>query len=465
MPNIFAYLVLASWPGVSLWLFARLSVERALIWTIVGGYMVLPPTASFDLPVVPALDKYGIANLSALMGCLIYAGRRSIALPRSPLICLLLAAFVFSPLATTLTNEDALYIGIGALPGLRLYDAASILVSQLLFVLPFFLAQNLLRTPGAHRDQLKIFIAGALIYSVPMLIEIRLSPQLNTWIYGFFQHSFAQMMRSGGFRPIVFMPHGLWLAFFIMTATVAAATLSRDNTDNSRSRWLLATGYLFVLLFLCKSLASLVYALVLLPLVLMAPVRIVLMTSLGFAAVALSYPILRGSDLVPVVQLLNWAESINVDRAQSLAFRFTNEDMLLSKANERPIFGWGTWGRNLIYDLQTGENISVTDGRWIIVIGTFGWLGYLAEFGLLTAPIFALFMTSRRNAIPAVVAATALLLGINLIDMLPNATLLPITWMMAGGLLGYVECNAVEEPNSSAPIPERSVIRPLNSIL
>ena len=47
-----------------------------------------------------------------------------------------------------------------------------------------------------------------------MLVEVRLSPQINTWIYGFFQHDFIQMMRYGGFRPIVFLPHGLWVAFF-----------------------------------------------------------------------------------------------------------------------------------------------------------------------------------------------------------------------------------------------------------
>ena len=42
MPNTTAYLVLAAWPCVALVLFRRLPVERALIWTLLGGYLVLP---------------------------------------------------------------------------------------------------------------------------------------------------------------------------------------------------------------------------------------------------------------------------------------------------------------------------------------------------------------------------------------------------------------------------------------
>ena len=32
-----------------------------------------------------------------------------------------------------------------------------------------------------------------------------------------------------------------------------------------------------------------------------------------------------------------------------------------------------------------------------------------------------------------------LLLAFNIIDMLPNATLIPFTWLIAGALLGYAE--------------------------
>ena len=461
MPNSFAFVALALWPFVALWLFSRLPVQRAMIWTIVGGYMALPPVAAFDLPVVPELDKYVIANLSALVGCLVHAPGRILTRPRSWLVMGLLAAFVSSPLATVLTNGDPLFVGTGVLPGLRLYDAVSVVMRQVLLIVPFFLARALLAAPEDHRELLRAFMIGGLAYTVPMLIEIRLSPQMNTWIYGFFQHSFAQMMRDGGFRPIVFMPHALWVAFFTMSAAVAAAALSREARAEDRSRLLAAAAYLVVVLVMCKSLASMLYAAALLPVILLAPVRVVLWVAGAFALVAVSYPILRGGGLVPTEALTQWAYGIDADRGQSLEFRFDNETMLLAKAADRPLFGWGSWGRNLIYDLETGRSISVTDGRWIITIGMFGWLGYLAEFGLLTLPLIALALRPAPGGVPVAVAATALILGINLVDMLPNATLLPITWMMAGALVGYVESPA-RARREAAPAPVR---RPLRSIL
>ena len=36
-------------------------------------------------------------------------------------------------------------------------------------------------------------------------------------------------------------------------------------------------------------------------------------------------------------------------------------------------------------------------------------------------------------------AALALMLAANLLDLLPNATLEPLTWLMAGALLGQAE--------------------------
>ena len=41
-----------------------------------------------------------------------------------------------------------------------------------------------------------------------------------------------------------------------------------------------------------------------------------------------------------------------------------------------------------VYDSDTRRDISVTDGHWIITLGQAGLLGFIAEFGLLTLPIF-----------------------------------------------------------------------------
>ena len=123
-------------------------------------------------------------------------------------------------------------------------------------------------------------------------------------------------------------------------------------------------------------------------------------------------------------------------------------------ASEKPLFGWGIWGRNQLYDAD-GKTISITDGRWIIVIGIFGWCGYIVEFGLLALPILLLARQARRlpeDALSPYAAALALLLAINMIDLLPNATLTPLTWLLAGALVGYAEALKAAGPAAVASI-------------
>jgi hypothetical protein len=139
--------------------------------------------------------------------------------------------------------------------------------------------------------------------------------------------------------------------------------------------------------------------------------------------------------------MVDAAASVNEDRAGSLQFRFDNEGRLLERASQRPLFGWGRWGRSRVYD-ESGSDIGVTDGRWTITLGQFGILGFLVEFGLLAWPVFwaasALrFAESERDSV--FLAALALIIAINMIDLLPNASLSPWTWLLAGALLGRAE--------------------------
>jgi hypothetical protein len=86
--------------------------------------------------------------------------------------------------------------------------------------------------------------------------------------------------------------------------------------------------------------------------------------------------------------------------------------------------------------------VSVTDGRWIITMGQFGFVGFLAEFGLLALAVVraaqAVKVTSDDNE-KVMLAALALILAINVVDLLPNASLSPWTWLLAGALLGRAE--------------------------
>ncbi|RKF16921.1 hypothetical protein D6850_05165 [Roseovarius spongiae] len=461
MPNALAYLMLMTWPLVCVALFIRLTPERAIIWSILGGYLLLPQRAEFDLPLVPDMTKISIPNICAFVLCVWFLKKPVSFWPSGWTMRLLLLAFFLGVVPTVLTNGDAIVFKLmghtepivfseAALPGLGLRDLLSIVINQFITVLPFFLARRWLSSETGLRELLYALVVGALIYSIPALIEIRLSPQMNIWFYGFFQHDFEQMMRGGGFRPLVFLPHALWLAFFVMSAAMAALALGREEAGPRRARFFAAALYLLILLVLCKSLASMLYAAALTPLLLIANARMQIRVALLFALIAVIYPVLRENGVIPLDAVLEQAEAISPERAHSLGFRFDNEEALLERAHDRRLFGWGGWGRNLVHDIHTGEILSIPDGEWIIVFGTFGWVGYISQMGLLGGPLVLLWWALRRAPAiqaPPYVSALALLLAITLIDMLLNAILTPYTWLMAGAILGCAERLSVSAPD------------------
>jgi hypothetical protein len=463
--NALALIALLAWPLVVVVLFRSLSLERALIWSILGGYMALPQVSAINFPLIPAFDKVTIPNLTAFACCVAIWGRLPSVMPASWPGRVLMLAFLLSPSLTVLTNMQPIRFGIDnlgglqiidfhtierdALRGLRIYDSASALAQQLLLMLPFFLAREALRTPAAMREILVALVVAGCIYTLPMLLEIRLSPQLHIWTYGFFQHDFIQAVRAGGFRPFVFMPHGLWVAFFAFMVLMAAMTLWRTDPQQQRARWAAAVVLGVGLVVICKTMGAILYALVFAPLALLARPRQHLTLAIILSVVVLTYPALRGMGLIPTGDIVARVAPNYPDRAQSLGYRFGNEDRVLAHASERPLLGWGTWGRFIPHDPETGSSRVVVDGLWVITIGTYGWLGYAALFGLLALPLWSLWWQARQAQAPppAVVTVLALLLAVNMVDLLPNATLIPFTWLIAGALLGHAEDLARDRAN------------------
>jgi hypothetical protein len=452
-PSLIATAGLLVWPVVVLVLYRARPVGQATLWAILGGYLLLPVGASIKLEMIPQFDKGTIPNLAALLGCTLIAGRavrwtNGLGLPEALLLLVLAGPFVTSAL-----NTDAIPVGERVLPGVGPYDAASAVMAQFLFLIPFFLGRQFLRDAEGNADILRVLAVAGLAYSLPMLLEVRLSPQLHTWIYGYFPHSFLQQVREGGFRPVVFLGHGLLVAFFIMTAGVAAAACWRARVPLLRVPASGVTAYLSGVLVLCKTLSALAYGAALTLLVRFMPPRLQLRIAVGLVALALLYPTLRATDLFPTRALVELAQSVDEERAASLKFRFDNEDILLSRAWERFLMGWGRFGRSRVYDEDSGRDLSVTDGRWIITMGQFGFVGFLAEFGLLAlaavraASAVKLAETDEEQVF---LAALGLIVAINMVDLLPNASLSPWTWLLAGALLGRAEALRAE---GEAPAP------------
>jgi hypothetical protein len=147
---------------------------------------------------------------------------------------------------------------------------------------------------------------------------------------------------------------------------------------------------------------------------------------------------LRTYDVIPVTRVVAAASLVSAERGDSFQVRVANEGRLLAKANEKPFFGWGAWARSRVYNRENGADESITDGAWILRYGMFGWLGYLSFFGLFTTAIFNVRSRVKGPITPATItlAALTLILAVNLTDLIPNANLFPLTYLIAGSIAG-----------------------------
>lgn len=462
--NTLAYLALFGWPLVSILLFFVLRLPVAFAISILGADLLLPSGLSVKFEMIPAFDKNTIASLSAATGCALAARRSPLALSPFRGANLLILAYLVSPFVTSALNGDPIEItGDRVLPGVGLYDAGSAFILQLILLFPLLLGRQILRTEQDIADVFRVLIISGLLYSILLLFEVRMSPQLHSWVYGYQPSQFAQAMRGGGFRPMAFMGHGLLASFFVMTCLVAATAFWRLNVKPAGLSPGGVAGYLGIVLVACKSLGALVYGLGLAPAVRWARPRAQIRIALVLALVGLTYPVMRTFDLFPTGALVQAAGGISKDRASSLEFRFENEDKLLAKASERFWFGWGRYGRNRVYG-DYGTEI-VTDGRWIITFGQFGAFGFMSEFGLLALPIFYAMRAIRQieNRRAALFLGTlALIQAGRIIDQLPNASINPWTWLLTGALLGSAELSrrrtGRSRVNETRPAKQLSIV-------
>jgi hypothetical protein len=443
-------------------LFNKLSLNKAIIWSMLGGYMLLPSGLELDAAVLPPLDKMSITALGVLALCWVHGSRAP--RPHPSYVLLLFAVIlVVCPILTSFTNSYELQTARGSIPGFYPLTGLKFAGRHLLLLVPMYIGFRYLSTDDARAALLTAIPTAMLFYSIPMLFEIRMSPQLHRWIYGYFPHaSFAQQMRDGGFRPVVFFSHGLALALFTAIALLAALILLRSRTRIFGFSSGLAATYLSGLLVLCKSLGPVLYAIILAPVILLTKPRFWVKIGCAASLFVCAYPVLRSAGLSPTALVTSLARSVSADRSESFQTRLQNEDQLLAKAKEKPLLGWGEWGRNRIYDKWTGQDISRTDGAWILQFGTFGWVGYLGLFGLLaTAEFLALKCTGKQITQTNVHrGGLALLLAVYIVDSIPNATDLSLIFLMAGAAAAEpraVRVRSITQRSSSVGSPLKSV--------
>lgn len=440
MGNAFAYLALFGFVpfGVALFSMFRPAVATLLVFLL--SFMFLPEMVELDLPLVPGIGKQEVAALACVFGILLRARSRLFrARPlRGPDVFVL---FLFiGDIGTAMTNREVIVWGPTVLPALSLHEGFSLIIYDTLrYLLPFLIGRALFQEARDLRVVLAgLALAGA-VYTPFLFIEMMLSPQLHYWIYGFYQHEFLQTIRGGGYRPMVFMPHGLAVGLFMAWASMAAITLSKARKATFGLPSFAVGAYDLGFLLACKSLGAALYALVTAPLLWFFKPRAVVRVATFLAVIVLAYPVLRATGLFPEKALVHAATNVSARAAQSLDFRFTMETLLSDRAAERPLFGWGRFRRSMVFDDYTGRDISVSDGHWIVVYGARGAWGFTAMFLLIVSPIFALRKRLKRVEAPGdrtMLAGLACILAVGAVDLLPNALHNSFTIFLAGVLWG-----------------------------
>jgi hypothetical protein len=420
-------IVLLGWPLVSLLLFVFLSPRRALIANFVAGWLIIP-VASLPLPGFPEFSKTTSMAVGAVLGVLLFDARRLGAFRPRP-FDLPALALVLAPFPAALAN------GLGAYDGL-----SGVLGAFEIWGVPWMIGRLYGRDPHLLRDVEVAVVIGALAYVPICLWEIRMSPQLNYWLYGFYPFRFHTTRRLGGYRPVGFFRHGIELGMMMMSAALISVSFQladkRDRILGVPITWvsaiLLATTALTralggLILLAAGTVAMLITRIsrrpILIGLLILAP---------------LAYIGLRFSGTMPEERLVSLAASVSPERAASLETRLEHEAALADKAFERPIFGWSGWGRSRVYD-ERGKDRSLTDGLWIILFGQYGLVGLGSWLAIMLGPPVLAWRrlgTQRLlegSSAPAL--AAVILLPLHTVNWLVNGFVNPVVPMLASALL------------------------------
>lgn len=435
-----AQLAMLAWIPISLYLFIRFPAQKAVIIAFISAWLFLPQKTAFSFPGFPDYTRASATVYCILLATLIFdVGRfRSFKFGWLDVPMLI---WCLCPLASSISNN------LGIKDGL-----SSILNQTVMWGIPYFLGRIYLNDlRGLRLLAIGIFVSG-LIYTPLCLYEVRMSPQLHRMVYGFFPHSFAQTIRYGGFRPQVFMQHGLQVGMWMMAATLIGLWLWKARVLRQvwgiPMRWLMPI--LLVTFVLIKSTgAYLLLGIGVLILFLVqwfrtaVPLVVIIVAMFCYLSLGATGNFTGNMKN----QVVSTMENVtNAERAASLEFRLDNEEILGDKARQRIIFGWGGWGRNRVYEYNwAGErvDISTTDSLWIQVFGSKGLVGLFSLYIAMLLPVVC-FCFSRYpaktwfNPKVAPAAVIAMVVMLYMLDCLVNSMENPVFMLSCGALSGLL---------------------------
>ena len=402
--------------------------RRGIAWALVFGWLLLPSRVGVNFSGLPPFDEYVSIVVGTLGATCLFETRRLLAV-RPSLIDIPMVVWCAVPIASAVTN------------GLGLYDGLSGAVQQgLIWGGPYLVGRVLFSTPVGMDTLARAIVLGAVFYVPLCLIEMRLSPQINVWVYGYRTNPFHTTNRLGGYRPQVFMTHGMVCGLFMMAAAVVAIWMTarkRFGLILGAPAWIVSGG-LLVLSLLCRSIGAMGLGLV------VGGALGLLVTTrwkIGFLAIVIAIPTyvgVRAFDLWYPQQLIDVVSHIDPNRARSLEGRLLPERELAERAMQKALFGWGIGGGYRTTD-DWGDHATAVDPLWIIAFGRHGVVGLAALYGMLLVPVWCAVRRVSADdllGVGAGVAAIAAVVLMSAMDTLANGFPSPVYLAGVGALAG-----------------------------
>ena len=437
--SIQSQLVMIAWIPIVFYLFTRFKSQEAVIISFVVAWLFLPQRAGFAFPGLPDYERMSATVYGILLATIVYDIGRLKEFKFS-WIDIPMIIWCICPMFSSVTN------------GLGIYDGISETLNQTVaYGGPYFLGRIYFADLASFRKLAMGIFVGGLIYVPFCLYEIRMSPQLHKIVYGYHGNpSFNQTIRYGGYRPTVFMQHGLSVGMWMMAATLIGIWLWKTGAVQQiygiHIRWLV--GILLVTFVLIKSTGA--YGL------LFAGIAILFIawqfhTSLAFLlsiflmVFYLQQNVYADSNITDRI-VTTLSTVFPEDRIQSLEYRFDNEELLKEKAKQKIVFGWGGWGRFRVFDYDSQGalvDVSTTDSLWIITFGKNGIVGLFFLFGSILIPVLSFCLlcfpaktwSNRQVASAAVIVVVVTLYMLDsMLNNLPN----PVFTLAAGAISSLV---------------------------
>jgi hypothetical protein len=431
--NPFGTLVFYGWFPFLIFLFTMYKPHQVVIVGYVGSYLFLPLTIAYLIPGIPGFDKVTITSFALLTGMLIFDPDRINSLKLS-WIDIPMVIWCVVPFASNYTND------------LGFPDAFKGMLHQtIIWGMPYIFGLLYINTFDRLKQLAIGIFVGGLLYMPFCLLEGRIGPLIHLRVYGFTVfNDWSQAIRYGGYRPLVFTPHGLAVSAWMVGSALIGVWFWQSGAVKKLGGIPISvlTPAILVTVVLLRSTGA--WFILALGVVTASIARWLRTAVLIYLVIGIMFTYLysAGNGTFKGEQVIAFVgSSTDKDRAGSLKFRFDNEEILSAKARLQPTFGWGWNGRNRVID-GYGKDITVTDSFWIIAFGVNGWVGLLSFWIMMVLPgaVFLKRYPARlwRSKKVAPAAILVVMITVYMLDCLSNAFPNQVYTVAAAGISGLL---------------------------